>query len=407
MQNLLSKAKALQPKLIELRRKLHANAETGFCLPKTKAILQEELKRLGAKPQAVGESFSITLSNGKSSRCILLRADMDGLPLVEESGEPCSCTTGNMHACGHDLHATMLFGAYCLLKDELSLLNGKVKLLFQCAEERLEGAKRAIKDGVLLSPKVNKAAMIHVLTDTPMPTGMVIVAEGESAPGADFFTIKIKGKASHGSTPQNGIDGIMVASFILQAIRQLTATETSANAPVVLTVGKCVGGDASNVLAENVTLEGTLRTFDEQTRSAFKKRLKSVVEETAKTFRARAKIVFTSGCPVLVNDKNLSLFAYECLQEELTGKVFLSGSLDGATKNKNGGSEDFAYIAQEVPSVMLAVAAGESQKGFDMPLHNPKTRFDEDSLYIGAYAYAKLALNYLKIKQKDNKREKV
>ena len=392
MKNLLNSAKNLQAELIKHRRYLHQNAEVGFNLPKTSEYIKSQLKNIGLTPKEVGR-YALTAEIGKGKPAFLLRADMDGLPIEEQTNEPFACKVGHMHACGHDLHATMLLGAAKLLKAREKELKGRVKLLFQPAEEILEGAKNAVGNGVLTNPKIDGAMMLHVLTGVPLACGSVIVANGVSAPAADFFSVEVQGKGCHGSTPWKGVDASAVAAKILLGLQEITAKEVSAFMPSVLSVGNISAGNAGNVLADSGILQGTLRTFDEGTREYIKTRIEEIAKHTAKAFRAKARVKFEGGCPSLLNDEKLSALALQTAQELLGEKVFSSAEMGNS--EEKGGSEDFAYISRAVPSVMLALSAGDSKEGYAYPLHHPKVRFDEDVLYIGSALYAAVALKYL------------
>ncbi|MBO5481548.1 MAG: amidohydrolase [Clostridia bacterium] len=393
---MLSRAKTIQEELIHNRRYLHRNAETGFRLHKTKTFITDELQSMGLSPYEVGGSVAAVLDFGGSTNTLLLRADVDALPMQEKSELSFACKTGNVHACGHDMHAAMLLGAARLLTEQKDKLCGRVKFLFQAAEESLEGAKAALDSGALKD--VRAAMTLHVMTDSPYSTGTVVVADGVSAPAADFFEVKIKGKACHGSAPQNGVDAISAAAHVLLGLHELSARELSVSNPAVLTVGQITGGHSANVIAEETVFKGTLRAFDESVRENVKKRLQAISSSIAKAFRAKAKTAFVSGCPTLVNDRALSELAY-LAAKAVSGKenVFRSSALTGSeTAQKSGGSEDFAYISHAVPSVMLALAAGERKKGYDLPLHHAGVRFDEDALCYGAAVYAQVAVEYLK-----------
>ncbi|MBQ9713714.1 MAG: amidohydrolase [Clostridia bacterium] len=399
MKTLLKDAEKLQTELVKHRRYLHQHAEVGFDLPQTCAYVEKILQGLGYAPERCGKAGLVaTVGDPKNKPVILLRADMDGLPLQEESKEEFMCTAGHMHACGHDLHTAMLLGASALLKKREDALNGCVKLFFQSAEEILEGAKEGLKNGILEAPAPDCAVMVHVTADSPFATGTAIVASaGMSAPAADFFQITIQGKGCHGSAPWNGVDALSVGAYITLALQTLSAREISVSAPAVLTVGSMQAGNAGNVIADSAILKGTLRAFDEETRTALKARIKEIAQAQATAFRATVKTEFLGGCPTLVNDEEISLFAYEMLCGAFgKERVYTSAELQGGNVAKqNGGSEDFAYISHEVPSVMVALAAGERAKGYSFPLHHPKVRFDEEALYVGAAIYAGLAWSWL------------
>ena len=392
MKTLLEQAKDLQEKLIETRRYLHENAETGFSLKKTIAYIQKQLEDMGYTPKKCGRA-GLVAEIGKGEETLLLRADMDGLPIQEKTGLSYACKRGNMHACGHDFHATMLLGAAELLKTNEKKLQGKIRLLFQPAEELLEGAKDCISGGVLEG--VSSALMLHVLTAVELPSGAAVVASGGvSAPAADFFTIEVQGKSCHGSAPWKGVDALTVAARILLGLQEISSREVSPADAAVLTVVSLQAGKAGNVLCDRAILQGTLRSFDEKTRDFIKTRIEKIAKQTATAFRARAKISYGGGCPTLVNDDELSKKVLETAKK-LLGKnsVFASQELDGDTRKNSGGSEDFAYVSHAVPSVMVALAAGEKGKGYEYPLHHAKAKFDENVLCIGAALYAAVAQN--------------
>ena len=242
---------------------------------------------------------------------------------------------------------------------------------------------------------VERAAMLHVLTDTELPTGSVVVASaGVSAPSADYFEITLRGKACHGAAPQNGIDALQAAAHMVIALQELPAREISVSDPAVITVGTFSAGNAANAIADTATVKGTMRTFNEGGRYALKRRIGQIAKGIGGAFRCRTSVRFLSGCPSLYNDKETSAAAEKAVRTLLgEKKTFTSKQLSGGgVAAKNGGSEDFAYISRAVPSVMLALAAGETAKGYAYPLHHPKAKFDESVLPIGAAIYAALAI---------------
>ncbi len=397
MDSLLKESVKNTKEILAAREYLHAHAEVGFELPKTTAYLIERLQNMGYEPTRMGSGVVATAGK-KGGACVLLRADVDALPIPERSGLKCAAKNGNMHACGHDMHAAMLLGAAALLKEREGELSGEVKLLFQPAEELLLGAKDMIERGVLTAPKPTAAMMVHVMTAVDMPTGCVVVASGGvSAPAADFFTLQIKGKGCHGSTPWEGVDALTVGARVLLAWQELAAREIPLSKGAVLTVGSVQSGKASNALSDFVELKGTLRAFDEGTRARVKTRMQEIASHIAKAFHARAQILYEGGCPTLVNDEKLSKFALKTAKKLLgEERAFDSNSLVGDVKARSGGSEDFAYISQEIPSVMVALSAGEKGKGYAYPLHHPKAKFDEGILPVGSALYARFAMEYLR-----------
>ena len=395
MERIVDKAKELQDKYVKIRRNLHKNAEVGFDLPNTRQIVLDTLTSLGYTPQRVGKGAIVaTLGDEKGGNSRLLRADMDGLPISEKTGKQYACKKGNMHACGHDFHTASLLMAAELLQAEKHRLSRPVTLLFQPAEETLEGAKDVLASGLIKRFKIENAVMLHVLTGVNLPCGSVVVSsDGVSAPAADYFSLQIKGKACHGSSPQNGVDALTIACRVLLALETLSAREISTNEPFVLTVGKFQAGVAGNALPDLAIMDGTIRAMDEETRTFAKKRLKEIAVGLAKTFRGSAKLTFTSGCPALQNDGGMFALIYDTLKKGIgMDRVFYSSQLNSGEKKSLGGSEDFAYIAKEVPSVMVALAVGEPKDGYIHPLHHPKADFDERALHLGGAIYALSAL---------------
>ncbi len=404
---ILEKAKALQKELITHRRYLHTHPGVAFDLEATYQYVYEQLIQMGYSPNSYGKCGLIAICGHKNKgKTILLRADMDALPITEEADVEFKSTNGNMHACGHDIHTTMLLGAACILKEMENELPGRVILLFQPAEETFEGAKDMIDAGVLRDTTPDTALMLHITAGMPFETGSVIVCDGGiSAPAADYFEIHIQGKGCHGAMPQMGIDPITTAAHIVLALQEIHARELAMSDEAALTIGTIHAGNASNAIPDTAVLGGTLRTYDEETRSFIKQRMEEIITSIATTYRATAELKFTSGCPTLVNDGTLS--------EEVTGYMkellgpymaFSKGDLEamaaasgagGEKAAKATGSEDFAYFSQEVPSIMLALAGGKVADGYIYPQHHPKVMFDENALAFGTAVYAWNALRWL------------
>ncbi|MBO5460813.1 MAG: amidohydrolase [Ruminococcus sp.] len=399
---IIEEAKKLQAELVGQRRYLHAHPETAFQLSLTKEFVKAELKSFGYEPVDCGKSgVTVTVGSGTSGKTFLIRGDMDALPIREETNLDFASQNGCMHACGHDMHTTMLLGAARLLKNHEAEIKGTIKLMFQPAEEVFEGAKDMIQAGILENPKVDAALMIHVMAGMPFASGTAIIsAPGVSAPAADFFEIRVNGKGCHGSMPNTGADPLVAASHILLGVQEIQTRELALYENAVLTFGSVHGGTAPNIIPDSVTMTGSIRTFNEDTRALIKTRLEEIAKGIATTYRCSAEISFGSGCPTLVNDKTLcqdtetylrDLFGsdYVFSAEQLTS---MSGSDSQA---KTAGSEDFAYVSQKVPSVMIAMAAGNPQNGYKYPQHHPKVRFDDEILYLGSALYAYTAMRWL------------
>lgn len=401
-EQLMKEADMLQETIVANRRYLHTHPETGFDLKETFEYVKKELEDMGYQPLECGKAGLIALAGGKKpGKVFLIRGDMDALPIKEEADVDFPSKNGRMHACGHDMHTAMMLGAARLLKAHEDEIEGTVKLMFQPAEEIFEGSKDMIKNGLLKNPDVDAALMIHVMAGMPFPAGTVIVsAPGVSAPAADYFEIQVKGKGCHGSMPNTGIDPLNAAAHILIALQEIHARELAMSDQAVLTIGTMHAGNAANVIPDTVVMGGSIRTFDDETRSWIKKRMTDIAQGIAKTFRAEAEVTFGSGCPTLLNDKEVSLCAEQYLKELLGNeRAFSAAQLqtagDGQKSSKSAGSEDFAYVSHEVPSIMLALAAGQPEKGYCYPQHHPMVKFDESVLTDGSAVYAYTAMRWL------------
>ena len=357
---------------------------------------------MGYEPIECGKAGLIALAGGKKEgKVFLIRGDMDALPIKEESDVEFSCQSGTMHACGHDMHTSMMLGAARLLKKHEDEIEGTIKLMFQPAEEIFEGSKDMIEAGVLENPKVDQALMIHVMAGMPFNAGTVIVpVPGIGAPAADYFEIKVQGKGCHGSMPNTGVDPLNVAAHILIALQEIHARELAIGDQAILTIGTMNAGIAANVIPDTATMGGTIRTFDEETRSFIKERIEEIAECTAKSFRASAEVIWGSGCPTLVNDKDLTIcsekYIKELLGEDKTFSVAKLNAMAGNQKSaKTSGSEDFAYISQKIPAIMLVLAAGTPDKGYPYPQHHPMVKFDEEVLSSGSAVYVYTAMRWL------------
>lgn len=401
-EQLKEEAANLRETLVSTRRYLHTHPETGFDLKETVAFVRNELKSMGYEPIECGKAGLVVLAGGKKAgKVFLIRGDMDALPIKEEADVDFPSQNGCMHACGHDMHTTMMLGAARLLKKHEDEIEGTVKLMFQPAEEIFEGSQDMIKSGLLKNPNVDAALMIHVMAGMPFPAGTVVVsAPGVSAPAADYFEIKIQGKGCHGSMPNTGVDPLNAAAHILIALQEINSRELAMNEQAVLTIGTMHAGTAANVIPDVVVMGGSIRTFDEETRSFIKDRITEIADGIAKSFRAKAEVTFGSGCPTLVNDSDLSVCAQNYVKELLGAEhAFSVAELNalggGQSSSKSAGSEDFAYVSHEVPSIMLALAAGQPEKGYKYPQHHPMVKFDESVLTDGSAVYAYTAMRWL------------
>lgn len=391
-QQFLEEAQALEAEMTAWRRELHQHPELGFDLTFTREFVKSHLEMMGCEPVPCGEGFTV-LFGKPGGKTILLRGDMDALPVEEEADVPYkSLCPGKMHACGHDMHTAMLLGAAKILKDNENLLEGQVKLMFQPAEEIMSGSRNMIDHGVLENPHVDGALMIHVTTGVPIPKGTLMIPEGGTgSASSDHFRITVKGKGGHGAMPNLSVDPITALAHIHLALQEIHAREITPGDFLVITPGIFQAGNASNVIPDTAMMEGTIRTGAVEMADFAKKRIKEIAEGTAKVFRAEAQVEFLASCPPMIADDEMSVSARRYLTDLLGQAVLppMGGSKIG------GGSEDFAFVSVKVPTVGLFLGAGNANEGFLYPQHHPKARFDDSVLYIGAASYAYFAYRWL------------
>ena len=388
--NYYEHALSLKEELIQHRRNLHKNAEVGLHLPKTKQYVMETLTKYGLSPQSCGEG--VTALVGKGQPVILLRADMDALPMPEESGLAFSCPTGEQaHCCGHDLHAAMLLTAAKLLKENESALKGTVKLMFQPAEETFEGALNMIDHGVLESPRPDAAMAYHVSAGKILP-GTFMYNDSRDAVlfSMDGFTITIKGRGAHGAFPHLSIDPINIGVHIHLALQELIARECSPQSSCLVTVGQFSAGSAPNIIPETAVMRGTIRSNSAETRELLVRRVQEVAERTAAVYGGTATVEMTGGVPPLLCDPQLT--------REMTGYMrdLPIPGWTGCSGFSAAASEDFAFISTEIPSTYIHLCAGFEDERGHASAHNPKVQFNEDILPIGAACMAHCATEWLK-----------
>lgn len=398
VQGFLTKAKGLQEELQGIRRDLHAHPELGFELKYTKEFVKKELTKMGYEPVECGKAGLVVCAGGKKSgRTILLRADMDALPIKEEADVAFrSADEGKMHGCGHDMHTAMLLGAAKLLKEQEEELEGTVKLMFQPAEEIFQGSKDMIQAGVLENPKVDAAVMIHVLAGMPLPAGTVLVPGGGiSMASCEQYHIHVKGKGGHGSMPNNAIDPITAAAHIHIALQEINSRELAGGEYGVFTTCHFEAGKTSNVIPDSADMWGTIRTVDPEAKvnAMIKQRMTEIAGGVAKAFRCEANVEFYDYCPCMVIEPALAENALK-YTGELLGQGALSMAALGMDKAA-GGSEDFAFVSHEVPTVSMFLAAGNTGEGYLYSQHHPQVRFDDSVLYVGSAVYAYVALRWL------------
>ena len=395
-QDLLQEAKQLQPELLQCRRTIHRHPETGFDLQETKALVKRQLTEMGYTPQECGKCGLVALAGGKKKgRTILIRADMDALPIEEEAEvEYRSETPGRMHGCGHDMHTAMLLGAAKLLKAHEDELEGTVKLMFQPAEELFQGADDMIGAGVLENPHVDAAVMIHVVPGLPLPSGIVLVpGAGTGMASCQQYRIVVKGKGGHGAMPHVSVDPITAAAHIHLALQEINSRELGPDEFGVFTTGMFRAGDASNIIPDTAEMRGTIRTADLAVNEKIKTRIREIAQGVGGAMRTEVTVDFFDFCPPMLADGALS----ECglgYMKELLGDGAMSMAALGGPK-VGGGSEDFAFVSCKVPTVGMFLSAGSPEEGYAYSQHHPKVTFDDSILYRGSAAYAYFAARWL------------
>ena len=387
--NYYERALELKDETIANRRHIHKNAETGLDLPKTKAYVMEKLTEYGLEPKDCG--YGVTATLGKGGKGLLLRADMDALPMPEESGEEFACPTGKeAHTCGHDFHAAMLLTAAKMLKEKEDTLEGTIKFVFQPAEETFEGSKNMIENGILENPPVDAALAYHV-SPGKMPIGLFMYNDKDTMMySVDGFKITIHGKGSHGAYPHVGVDPINIGVHIHLALQELIARESDPTHSCVLTIGQFAGGTAANIIPETAVLQGTIRTNKPEARELLVRRMKEVAEKTAAVYNGTVDIEMISEVPPLICNPKLT--------DEVVGYMQELG-IPGLTPYPGisaSASEDFAVIAEKVPSTFMYLSAGYLDERGQYPAHHPKAQFNEDVCPIGAACLAHCASQWLK-----------
>ena len=387
--NYYERALELREEIVANRRYFHTNAEVGLDMPKAKAYVMEKLTEYGLEPKECG--YGVTATVGKGGKCILLRADMDALPMAEESGLDFACPTGTeAHTCGHDFHAAMLLVAAKMLKENEAALEGTVKFMFQPAEETFEGAKNMIDNGILENPAPDAALAYHV-TSGRMPVGIYMYnAAGTMMFSVDGFKIHIQGKGAHGAYPHSSVDPINIGVHTYLALEALIAREADPSKSCVMTIGNFSAGSAANIIPDTALLQGTIRTNDKAARELLVRRMKEVAIKTAEVYGGTAEIEMISECPPLICDPKLTGEIVGYMQAmNIPGAMPYPGISASA-------SEDFATIAEKIPSTFMYLSAGYLDERGDAPAHNPKAQFNEDVCPIGASSLAHCATEWLK-----------
>ncbi len=387
------RAKELNEELVENRRYLHQHAETGLHLPMTKEYVMRKLGEYGIEPKECGEGVTALIGladKTDESKVLLLRADMDALPMREETGLAFAREDGNAaHTCGHDCHAAMLLTAAKMLKERESELEGTVKLMFQPAEETLKGCKHMVEHGILENPKVDAALAYHVGAGK-MPLGIFMYNDtGTMMYSSNMFRINIKGKGSHGAYPGEAIDPINIGARIHLGLQDLIEKESSPEHKCMLTIGQFIAGSAPNIIPDSATMTGSLRAGNPRIPEFLFQCMRKIAESTAKKFGGTADVEVLTDVPPLICNSEMVREVVRYMQEM---------NVPGAVPYPNvsaSASEDFAVLASKVPSVFMYLSAGFQDERGEALAHNPKVQFNEGVLPIGAAYLAHCAMRWL------------
>ena len=386
---LLKNVKKHESYLKETFYQLHRNPELGEKEFKTQKFILSQLEGMGIQAKPIADTGVLAIIKGaKQGKTVALRADIDALPIQEETGlEYQSQNSGVMHACGHDAHTTILLGAAKILQAQKNELSGNVKLFFQPAEETVGGALRMINEGCLENPKVDAVFFGHVTVDYPL--GMVSVKSGETSASSNYFTVTVKGSGTHGAMPHKGTDVIVATSQAILALQTICSRRTSPTDSVVVSVGSLHAGASGNVLPEKATFSGMIRTINPQTRARVKKDFCQILNGIAQAMDVEIDIDINDGYAATIND------------EEMT-KLFKSSASKvlGKENVKNLPAplltlEDFSYFCQSVPGCYYRLGVANEEKGYTKPVHNSRFVVDPDAIIYGTALFVQIVKDFL------------
>lgn len=385
------RASALLPELTAIRRHLHMHPELSMQETATSAFIQKKLTEIGIPfTSGIAQNGIVGLIEGKNpdKNVIALRADMDALPIAEQNKvDYCSTNHGVMHACGHDVHMTSLLGAAQILHEQKDQFEGTIKLIFQPSEERFPGgASMMIKEGVLQNPAPEKMFGQHVLPT--LGAGKVGMRPGKYMASTDEVYLTVKGKGGHGATPELNIDPVLIAAHILVALQQIVSRNAPPQLPAVLSFGRFIADGRTNIIPNEVKLDGTLRTFDEKWRAEAHVKITNLAQSIARGMGGDCEVFIDKGYPFLVNDEATTNHAKAYAIEYLGAENVVDLDLRMT-------AEDFAYFSQKVPSCFYRLGTRNENKGIIHNLHTDLFDVDESSLEIGAGLMAWMAVRSL------------
>ncbi|MDY0235761.1 MAG: M20 family metallopeptidase [Gudongella sp.] len=390
--DILNATAAIERDMIKWRRDLHQIPELGLLLPNTSAYVQNVLRELGIEFKTLVDGNAIVgLIHGENDGPVIaLRADMDALPIKEETGLDFASDNGKMHACGHDGHTAMLLGAAKVLQEHRNLLKGSVKLLFQPGEEYPGGALPMIEEGAMENPHVDAVMGLHNGHIFPeIPKGMIGIKYGPMMASMDRILLKIKGKGAHGAYPHDSVDPISISFQIGTALQTLVSRETKPVDPVVLSICRIEGGFNQNIIPDVVEMEGTVRTLNRETRSRIAKRIGELSKGIAESLQGDAELTYEFKYPPLINDEEFTKF-FKSSAEKIVGKDKIL-----EMKEPVMGGEDMAYFLEKAPGTFFFLNNPKEINGEIYSHHNSKFDIDESYFKIGAALFIQTVFDYL------------
>jgi hippurate hydrolase len=393
LSELLSSAQQMLDEIVQLRRRIHRHPELGLTLPRTQAAVLEALDGLGLEVKTGQRTTSIVarLKGARPGPTILLRGDMDALPMPEDTGLPFASEVPNaMHACGHDGHTAMLAGAARLLARRRDSLAGSVLFMFQPGEEGYHGARVMIEEGLLDVEEAPSGAFAMHVTHR-RPAGVISAKAGPTAAAADTIQMIVRGQGGHASAPHDCVDPIPIACEIVQALQTMVTRRVHVFDPAVVTIAKIEAGTTRNVIPETATLLGTVRTVSEATRESVLEGVRRVARGIADAHGAEIDVEITRGYPPTVNDERFARFVLDTARDLL--------GPDGAVLANNPmmGAEDFSYVLQRVPGTMANLGT-RPDSGPVYPNHSNRMLLNESALATGVAMHAAVALRFLERK---------
>jgi amidohydrolase len=396
MSNFLKQAQDLFPYTQAMRRDFHMHPELGFNEIRTGGIVAKELESLGLEvTKGIGKTGVVGFLEGaKPGPTILLRFDMDALPITEDTGAEYSSTnTGVMHACGHDGHTAIGLTVAKILNEYKDNLAGNIKFCFQPSEEgtngeEVGGALMMIRDGVMESPKVEKTLSLHLWNDKPL--GWIHVAEGPVFAGAELFIVKLTGKGGHGAAPETTIDPVVCAAHIVTALQTIVSRNVPALKPAVISVTSIHSGTAFNVIPQTAELNGTIRTFDPEIRTLVLQRFDEVVRSIAQAMNCEVEIITKQVTAPVINEGTVAASVLETAQG-----IFPKDSIE-SNQYLTMGAEDMGYMQEQADGCYFMIGSANAEKNLNYNHHHPKFDFDENALINGVALMASAAADLLK-----------